>query len=139
MIVGLSDGNTSTYEVYRINLQYLDKVKSLTSIPTKLNGNSAACVLNNNVYITGAGGDTLVEAWTWNVLSGWIRCADMLEGRRSHCAAVVDTTLYVLGGREGSSDTTLSSVEGYNTLTNKWSSAGHLVHAVRSAACVTYI
>ena len=34
--------------------------------------------------------------------------------------------------------TTLSSVEAYNTQTNKWSSAGQLTHAVHSAACVTY-
>jgi len=139
MIVGLSAGNTNSNESYRISLHHLDKVTTLTTIPTKMKGsNSAACVLNNNVYITGAGGDKFSEAWTWNVMSVWIKCADMLAGRRYHCAAVVDTMLYVLGGWKGSSNTTLSSVEGYNTLTNKWSTAGHLVHGVWAAACVTY-
>jgi len=139
MVVGLSDGITKSNEFYRISLQHLDKVTTLTAIPTKIqSSNSAVCVLNNNVYISVACGDRLVEAYTWNVMSGWIRCADMLTGRRHHCAAVVNTTLYVLGGRKGSSDTTVSSVEGYNTLTNKWSSAGHLVHGVYCTACVTY-
>ena len=32
----------------------------------------------------------------------------------------------------------LSSVEAYNTQTNKWSAAGQLTHAVFAAACVSY-
>ena len=32
----------------------------------------------------------------------------------------------------------LSSVEAYNTQTDKWSAAGQLTHAVRHAACVSY-
>ena len=59
----------------------------------------------------------------------------MMSPRRLHCAAVVDSTLYALGGFGG---TTLSSVEAYNTQTNKWSAAGQLVHAVHLAACVSY-
>jgi len=72
-----------------------------------------------------------------SLLSGWIRCTDMLTGRRNHFSAVDDTTLYVLCGMDDFKNTTLSSVEEYNTLTNKRSSAGHLVHAVYYAACVS--
>jgi len=143
MIVGLSNGNTTSKELYRISLQHPDKVTKLAERPTDIITteniiNSVACVVNNNVYITGAGEPLRRETWKWDVVSGWIGCTDMLMGRYNHCAAVVDTTLYVLGGWKGPGSTTLSSVEGYNTLTNKWSSAGHLVHAVYYAACVTY-
>jgi len=125
-------------QVYRISLQHTDKVTTLTAIPTKITINSVACLLNNNVYITGAGDFLTKEIWKWDIVSGWVRCADMLSGRFSHCAAVVNTMLCVLGGRKGSDDTTISSVDGYNTLTNKWSSVSNLVHAVHSAAYITY-
>ena len=62
----------------------------------------------------------------------------MTSSRFYHCAAVVDSTLYVLAGSVADTDTALSSVESYNTKTNKWSSAGHLIHAVWGAACATY-
>ena len=61
----------------------------------------------------------------------------MTSCRRWHCAAVVDSTLYALGGLV-TGGTTLSSVEAYNTQTNKWSAAGQLTHAVHDAACVSY-
>ena len=59
----------------------------------------------------------------------------MTSYRRYHCATVVDSTLYALGGFYGGK---LSSVEAYNTQTNEWSAAGQLTHAVREAACVSY-
>jgi len=96
--------------------------------------------MNNNLYITGLGGASCNETWTWSVLSGWTRVADITIGRYYHCAAGVYSTLYVLSGEAKIDDTRviLSSVESYNTKTNKWSEAGHVVHAVVRAAIVTY-
>ena len=60
----------------------------------------------------------------------------MTSARLYHCSAIVDSTLYALGGWVYG--TTLSSVEAYNTQTNEWSAAGQLTHAVCAAACVSY-
>ena len=64
-----------------------------------------------------------------------MRCAYITSSRRYLCAAVVDSTLYALGGSDGRMQ---SSVEAYNTRTNKWSASGQLAHAVSWAACVSY-
>ena len=86
-------------------------------------------MLNDNVYLTGTG-IAWSEAWRFDLLSGeYFRCADMITGRLRHCAAIVDAQIYVLGGWVIDS-TLLSTVECYNTMTNKWSPAGHLVQAV---------
>jgi len=138
MTVEIAHQDAGSTRVYRISLQYPDKLTTLAEIPTRITVNSVACLLDNNVYITGAGAFPCKETWKLDVVLGWVRCTDMFTGRYNHCAAVVYTTLYVLGGTEGTDDTTLSSVERYNTLTNKWSSAGHLVHPVYCTACVTY-
>jgi len=66
----------------------------------------------------------------------------MLTERPHHCAAVVNSKLYVLGGMNNNmvddEESTLSSVDSYNIDTDVWSLAGHLIHAVYGSACATY-
>jgi hypothetical protein len=50
----------------------------------------------------------------------------------------VDDVIYVLGGRGGSDNAALDDVISYNTMINKWTTAGRLTHGVYDAACVTY-
>jgi len=95
----------------------------------------AACVSGKELYITGAG-QTDKETWKWESAFGWTKCAEMIEGRRRHCATFVNSTsMYVLGGFVTKAKTTLDGVEQYNTATNKWTKVGKLRHAVESAAC----
>jgi N-acetylneuraminic acid mutarotase len=46
--------------------------------------------------------------------------------------------MYALGGFVDSTKTTLSSVEHFDTVKNKWTTVGKLVHAARSAGCASY-
>jgi len=135
MVIGLNDSFTSSSKVCRISLQHPDRVANqLTAIPTKLKVYSAACACNDTVYVTGSG-TTFSETWKWNAERGWVKCSDMLNGRRAHCVAVVESTLYALGGQM---NRPTNSVESYNIDTNIWSPAGYLMHAVSFSGCVVY-
>jgi len=97
---------------------------------------AAACVSGNQLFVSGVG-ESNDHAWKWESTFGWMICADMIKGRRTHCATFVNkTSMYVLGGYDGK--VTLDNIEQYNTLTNKWTNAGQLIHAARGAACVVY-
>jgi len=98
----------------------------------------AVCVNNNQMYVTGAG-NGMKQTWKWESVVGWTRCADMIQGRRRHCATFVNnTSMYVLGGFIDDGDVTLDSIEQYNAVTNKWTNVGQLIHAAENAACVAY-
>ena len=137
MVVGLQTGSTSHQDVYQISLERPDSVRKVGSTPTWVDQGAAACVMGDTLYAVGLG-HGCNELWKWNEASDWLRCADMTSCRYAHSVAVVDSTLYTLGGWTNVDGIALSSVEAYNTQTNKWSAAGQLTHAVRSAACVTY-
>ena len=103
-----------------------------------MNIDLAAAVSGNQLYVTGSGSEKN-ETWKWESAFGWMQCADMVEGRRIHCATFVNnTSMYVLGGFVDYWKVTLDSIEQYNTVTNKWTKVGHLIHAARCAACVVY-
>jgi len=135
--VALSNGTSTCSSVCRISLQHKDRVTAITDIPTIMNSSSAACTINNTLYVTGAGCESK-ETWKLDGEGVWIRCTDMSIGRRMHCLAVVDTTLYVLGGWADDVQATLTSIKSYNSNTDNWTHAGELLNAVKSAACVTY-
>jgi len=79
------------------------------------------------------------ETYKWESAFGWMRCADLLKGRRRHCATFVNSTsMYVLGGFDDNRNVSLDSIEQYNTVTNKWTEGGQLIHAARGAACIVY-
>ena len=136
VIVGIDDGSEISSDVVRVNLQSNNEVTNLKAIPTRMHFELAACVSNNQVYVTSAGSGSK-ETWKWESVVGWTRCADMIQGRRRHCATFVNnTSMYVLGGFDDK--VTLHSIEQYNTVTIKWTKIGRLLHATRLAACVVY-
>jgi len=121
--------------VLRVSLQRQNHVTNAQAIHTAMHIDVAACVSGKELYITGAG-QTDKETWKWESAFGWTKCAEMIEGRRRHCATFVNSTsMYVLGGFVTKAKTTLDGVEQYNTATNKWTTVGKLRHAVESAAC----
>ena len=129
VVVGLDDGDKTSQCVCRISLERPDRVSTIDSTPARVNEGAAACVMGNTLYAVGIG-DEDKELWKWNATSDWTRCADMTSSRYYHCAAVVDSTLYALGGWAEAGETALRSVDPYNTQTDKWSAAGQLTHAV---------
>ena len=134
MVVGLYTESVVVQDVYQISLERPDSVWKVGRMPTDLGSGAAGCVMGDTLYAVGIG-HAYNELWKWNEASDWTRCAVMTSYIRYHCVAVVDSLRYTLGGWNG---TMLSSVEAYNTQTNKWSAAGQVTHAVSSAACVSY-
>jgi len=125
-------------DVLRVSLQRQDHVTNTHAIPTQMWHELAACVSGKELYITGLGSDKN-EAWKWESMFGWMRCGDMNVGRCRHCATFVNnTSMYVLGGFYEKGNVTLDSIEQYNTVTNKWTKVGQLMHATCLAACVVY-
>ena len=125
-----------TQRVCHISLERPDSVSTIESGAAWIEPGAAACVMGNTLYAVLIG-HAFNKLWKWNAASDWTRCADMTTDRSFHCVAVVDSTLYSLGGWDDDL-TKLSSVDAYNTQTNKWSAAGQLTHAVGAAACVSY-
>ena len=112
----------------------------MQAVPCRMQFETAACVSGDQLYITGVR-ESIKETWKWESVVGWTRCADMVEGRRRHCATFVNnTSMYVLGGFDENNwpVPTTDSVEQYNTVTNKWTKVGQLIHAAGCAACVVY-
>ena len=123
--------------VFRVSLQRQDHVTGTQAIPTAMHIDVVACASGKELSITGAGRNDN-EAWKWESAFGWTKCSDMLEGLRNHSATFVsNTSMYVLVGFVSKTKTTLDSIEQYNTVTNKWTKVGQLMHATESAACAT--
>jgi len=138
VIVGLNTGLDISSDVLSVSLQRQDLVTDTHAIPTKMQPELAACVSGSQLYVSGAGSSNN-EAWRWEWEFGWAQCAEMNTGRRRHSATFVNTTsMYVMGGFVTQGQSTLDSVEQYNTVTNKWTTVGKLTHAAESAACVVY-
>jgi len=139
VVVGVNTvGNVVSSDVLCVSLQTDDHVTNTHAIPAKMFPELAACVSCNQLYITGAGSDKN-EAWKWESAFGWMKCGDMNVGRRRHCATFVNnTSMYVLGGFAQKGNVALDSTEQYNTVTNKWTKVGQLMHAAYNATCVVY-
>ena len=140
VIVGVNDGSTITSDVCHVSLQRKELITSTQAIPCDMKRQAAACIglSGNQMFVTGVG-KTTNETWKWETAFGWLRCADMIEGRRRHCATFVNnTSMYVLGGFDDKGNVALDSIEQYSTVTNKWTKVGQLMHATYSAACVVY-
>jgi hypothetical protein len=138
VIVGVNPGDKVTSDVYRLSLPRKESVTKLTDLPTKAAYESAACVVNDALYMTGVGSDNS-ETWMWTAITGWSRCGDLVQGRRRHCVTNVSCThVYVLGGFVESSKKELNSIEQYNRTTNRWKQVGQLTHPTDSAACAVH-
>jgi len=137
VIFDVNDGPTMTSDSYRVSLQS-NKNVAIANVPTLMRTAVVACTNNSSVYVTGVGAEWN-ETWRWDSTSGWTRCGDLIQGRRRHCATFINnTSMYALGGWVESTKKTLSSVEQFNTMKNKWTTVGQLAQCVHSAGCVTY-
>ena len=134
--MGLDTGSAMVQRVCHISLDQPDSVTTIDSTPAHICDKAVACVIGDTVYAVGIG-KTCNELWKWNAASDWKRCQDMTLGRKGHGVAVVNYTLYALGGVDVDGKS-LRSVEAYNTRTSKWSAAAHLPHVVSNMACIEY-
>lgn len=135
--IGVKDGLAVGQRINHITLERPDTVTTFDAAPLDIGWAASACVMGDTLYAVGLGQEQN-ELWKWNVNCDWTRLANLTAGRRSHCVAVVDLTLYTLGGYVDEDKETLNTVEAYDTKTDKWSVAGQLVHAVHGAACLAY-
>ena len=127
-----------TKDVIKINLRRSNEVSAQEHIPTKMTFEAFVAVYCNTIYVTGAGSNK-DEIWKYNMASGWMKCASLVQGRRRHCAAFIDEELYICGGYTDSNKSVLDSVEAYDAVTDKSSTVGKLFHRVRSSGnCVPY-
>ena len=120
--------------------QLLDVVRhcELPSLPTPCMQPEAAAAVkedDNSFYVVGVG-EKFDEIWKYDFGSGWTRCHHLVEGRSRHCVNFVGSMLYILGG--SANESVLSSVEGYDTLTNTCARMGELLEGVECASCVSY-
>jgi len=120
VIIGVSNGATITSGGCRVSLQSKERVINIANVPTTMQFEVTACNNHGSVYVCGIGAKQN-ETWRWDSIGAWARCADMNQGRRRHCATFINNaSKYVLGGWVDSTSTTLSSVEQFNTMRNKW-------------------
>ena len=137
VICGSDDGNQITSDSYRIGLQS-KQILTMDNIPIDMNREVTGCTNGDSMYVSGLGG-TYTETWACGSNGGWTKCADMVEGRHKHCATFVNkTSMYALGGRVMSTNTTLSSVELFDTADDRWTTVGELAQCVHSAGCAAY-
>jgi len=137
VVFGLYNG-TLLRDVVQISLDRQNIVQTVSQTPSYVEYGSAACAINNILYAVGLGRAPYIELWNYRRGEDWQRLQDVPSGRIWHCVTTVDAVIYVLGGWGASDSRVLDEVVSYNTLTDEWTTAGRLTHAVRGAACVTY-
>ena len=126
----LADGLSNDVEYFRCDTK---EFSSLKQLPFKKRNEFAACVVGNDIYVSG--GLRSGEFWKYDsTFETWIRGASLLHPRRRHAMAAVDDCIYALGGFD--EDCVLDSVEKWNFNSNKWSEAGWLSHPVENMGYV---
>ncbi|XP_066272677.1 kelch-like protein 24 [Branchiostoma lanceolatum] len=116
-------------DVYRLNLDFdvVDKAP-LTQIFQFKEG-SAACVLDNDVIVTG-GDKSMSQAWRYKPsLNSWTRLKSLKKGRKHHGMAVLNGDVYVVGGENRACDL-ITDVEVYSGKTNRWTKVAPLIYPV---------
>lgn len=110
----------------------------ITDVPAEIIFDFAACICNNQAYVSGVGTSNK-ETWRWDTVGGWVRCGDMVQGRVEHGLTFVgSTSMFTIGGFVEATETTLSSVEEFDTVRNTWHTAGQLTHCARRAGRVSH-
>ena len=140
-VVGINYGSmTLKHGVVKINLHRPNEISTHGQIPTIKHGEAAA-VYCNTMYVSGLG-NHVNEIWKYNMASGWLKCASLLDqGRIGHCSAFVDDVLYICGGVAGvlACSPVQFSVEAFNAVTDECNTVGQLVHGVsNSGNCVPF-
>ena len=138
VMIGSDTGSTLIQQMNRVSLDHPNSVTTTNSLPFYIYCESAACVIANTMYVAGVGQFPYKELWKLSKSLKWQKLAEMPTGRRRHGVAVINSTIYVLGGWKDADKTILDDVMSYNTEMNTWSNAEKLVHAVSSFACLSY-
>ena len=68
VVVGLSDGRTTSQRVCHISLERPDSVSTIDSTPAQVDPGAAACVMGNTLYAVGIG-CAYNKLWKWNAAS----------------------------------------------------------------------
>src|SRR6218665_2167236 len=138
VVVALDDAKTITEDTVKLNLHQPNEISIQEEIPTTMQREAVAAVYNNTMYVAGIGHNA-DEIWKYNITSGWMECASLVQGRRRHSAAFIDEVLYICGGFVDSTELILDSVEAFNAVTNRCTTVGKLIYAVKSTGnCVPF-
>jgi len=138
IVVGITDGTTIINDVLKINLHRPNEITTQEEIPTQMAMGAMAAVYDNTMYVAGIG-DKYDEIWKYSLVSGWVKCMSLVQGRRTHCGAFIGEVMYICAGFVVSTKHATDRVEAYSTATNKCTTIGKLVHCVRHAGnCVPF-
>ncbi|XP_066270662.1 kelch-like protein 24 [Branchiostoma lanceolatum] len=127
------------YKMYRLDIH--GKLVERTQLPQpRLNfRGSAACVVNNDVIVTG-GEKYPSQAWRYSRSSrnSWTKLGSLRKRRYGHGMAVLQGKVYVVGGVSvGNSHSHVKVTEVYNELTDSWDKVAPLLQAVSSFGIAT--
>uniref|UniRef100_A0A8C7WQW0 Kelch-like family member 24b n=1 Tax=Oryzias sinensis TaxID=183150 RepID=A0A8C7WQW0_9TELE len=106
--------------------------KSLAKLPEFTKSEYAVCALRNDILVSG-GRINGRDVWMYNSqLNLWMKVASLNKGRWRHKMCVLLGKVYTIGGYDGQSR--LSSVECYDSFSNRWTEVAPLKEAVSSPA-----
>ncbi|XP_066272093.1 kelch-like protein 6 [Branchiostoma lanceolatum] len=107
--------------MYRLDLHFDCIDHEPLPPPLQNNMRSAACVVNNDVIVTG-GQNSLTQAWRYRPsLNSWKELAPMGVKRLRHGMAALNGQAYVVGGERNDTELLrLEDVEVYKETTNSW-------------------
>ncbi|KAK0131015.1 Kelch-like protein 24 [Merluccius polli] len=106
--------------------------KSLAKLPEFTKSEYAVCALRNDILVSG-GRINSRDVWMYNSqLNLWIRVASLNKGRWRHKMAVLLGKVYAVGGYDG--QCRLTSVECYDSFSNRWTEVAPMKEAVSSPA-----
>lgn len=142
IVAGLADDASTTMNADKVNLHVPNVSVPLPPIPTAAinKGVPVAAACDDIMYVIGLGAAGN-EVWRFeqNPVPGvWVQRENLAQGRSRHAVAVLGHSLFVCGGCLDSDKSVLDSIESYDTLTNVWTTAGQLTHAVQSPSCVAH-
>lgn len=106
--------------------------RSLAKLPEFTKSEYAVCALRNDILVSG-GRINSRDVWMYNSqLNLWIRVASLNKGRWRHKMGVLLGKVYAVGGYDG--QCRLSSVECYDSFSNRWTEVAPMKEAVSSPA-----
>ena len=91
------EGNSFNNKFYKANLRKSNCFKLMrTQLQVLTQPNLTASVKDNMLYVTGVG-RYCKEVWRYGDCE-WVQCGKLVEGRRGHCQAIVNSCIYICGG-----------------------------------------
>ncbi|XP_052817410.1 kelch-like protein 24 [Mya arenaria] len=104
---------------------------SICSLPVDIGDNFVTCPYGNDVFVSGGTMRPNSLFFFSSKQFKWLEKTKMKTGRYRHTMVGVKDSLYVLGGYNFG---TVSSVEEYDIPTNTWETTGELLHAVDASS-----